>query len=52
MKTAAVITAFLIAFGIVGADDSKEQDRQISVYCEAVKAGQWPAYKGMQPCKD
>ncbi len=52
MKTAAIITAFLIAFGAVGADDAAEQDRQIATYCDAVKAGQWPAYKGVSQCRD
>ena len=58
-KVAAALIALLIAFGIVGAFDSIEEDRQIAHYCEMVELWKqsngregWPAYKGQtNECK-
>jgi hypothetical protein len=53
MKIAAVATFALAALAFMGHEDSKELDRQLAEYCEAVKAKQWPDFKGIydQECK-
>jgi len=53
MKIAAVATFTLAAFAFMGHEDSKELDRQLAEYCEAVKSKQWPDFKGIydQECK-
>ena len=46
MKTTAVLLAVLGLFGLVGAMDYEDAQAEEANYCEMVKAGHWPDYRG------
>ena len=43
MKTAAILLAL---FGLVSAMDYEDQEAERQRYCEMVKTGYWPDFKG------
>lgn len=46
MKTVAVLLALLALFGLVGAMDYEDQQAEQENYCEMVREGLWPDYRG------
>ena len=46
MKTAAVLLALLGLFGLAGAMDYEDQQAEQENYCEMVREGLWPDYRG------
>ena len=46
MKTTVVLLALLGLFGLAGAMDYEDQQAQEALYCDMVKAGNWPDYQG------
>ena len=47
MKNITVAAALLAAFGLVGAMDYHDEQREQAHYCEMVKSGHWPDYREM-----
>lgn len=43
--TICAILAGLILFGLVGAMDAEDAEKQEELYCEMVAAGHWPDYQ-------
>lgn len=46
MKTTVVLLALLGLFGLAGAMDYEDQQAEQERYCEMVREGLWPDYRG------
>lgn len=46
MKTVAALLALLGLFGLAGAMDYEDQQAEQENYCEMVREGLWPDYRG------
>jgi len=46
LTSIAAVLAIVAAFGIVGGMDYKDEQAQQALYCDNVKSGVWPDYKG------
>ena len=46
MKTGALLLALLGLFGLAGAMDYEDQQAEQAHYCEMVREGLWPDYRG------
>ena len=46
MKTVAALLALLGLFGLAGAMDYEDQQAEQEHYCEMVREGLWPDYRG------
>ena len=46
VKDIAAVLALLALFGVVGAMAAKDAQVEQAHYCEMVKAGHWPDYRG------
>ena len=50
MKNIMVVATLLAAYGIVGAMDYRDEQRDEQRYCEMVESGHWPDYRGDDAC--
>ena len=47
MKNIMVVATLLAAYGIVGAMDYHDEQREQAHYCEMIESGYWPDYRNM-----
>ena len=50
MKNIIVVATLLAAYGLVGAMDYRDEQREQAHYCGMVESGHWPDYRGEDTC--
>jgi len=51
MKVALALLALLLLLGVIGTMSHQDQIDDDNYYCEMVRSGAWPAYKGTEVCQ-